>query len=153
MQFRKVRPRKRLRAGLDLTPLINIIFLLLLFLMVSSTFVVQTAIPIEVPQAAGTHKVEQHDLSITLQNGEGGPDNQGRIYVNNEEISSWAKLSERLSNELVQQPNLTVLIRPDANLTTGRLVKTLGIATSVGVKHYGIATEGQRPASEETHGS
>ena len=152
MQFRRNRAHRRIRAGIDLTPLINIIFLLLLFLMVSSTFVVQTSIQVEVPQAEGARKIEQHDLSITLQKGEGGPDNEGRVYVNNDEIASWADLTKRLSNEVAQNQDLTVLIRPDAKLDTGRLVKTLGIATSVGVQHYGIATEGQQASSEDSHG-
>jgi biopolymer transport protein ExbD len=113
--------------------------LLLLFFILTSTFMVHTSIQIEVPKTQGTPKLEQRDVSITLQQGEGGPDNRGRVYVNNDEIASWGDLSQRLSNEVARQPDLLVLIRPDSRIETGRLVKVLGIATGVGVQHYGIA--------------
>ena len=55
MKFRKNvaqgNERRRVRATLDLTPLIDVVFQLLVFFMLTSTFVVQTSLPIQMPQA------------------------------------------------------------------------------------------------------
>ncbi|GMV95374.1 MAG: hypothetical protein AMXMBFR82_51520 [Candidatus Hydrogenedentota bacterium] len=147
MKFRVATVDKRkVRANLDMTPLIDVVFQLLVFFMLSSTFVVQSSIQIETPVAEGSEALEQKDLSITLQYGEGGPDGNGRVYVDNDEISSWAELSRIIADEMAARPETMVLIRPDARIETGRLVQVLGIATSVGVERYGIAAE---PPPEE----
>jgi biopolymer transport protein ExbD len=147
MKFRVATVEKRrVRASLDLTPLIDVVFQLLVFFMLSSTFVVQSSIQIEVPVAEGSEALEQKDLSITLQYGDGGPDGNGRVYVDSDEISSWAELSGIIADEMAVRPDTMVLIRPDARIETGRLVQVLGIATSVGVERYGILAE---PPPEE----
>ena len=147
MKFRVATVEKRrVRASLDLTPLIDVVFQLLVFFMLSSTFVVQSSIQIEVPVAEGSDALETKDLSITLQYGDGGPDGNGRVYVDNDEIASWAELSRRIADEMAARPEAMVLIRPDSRIETGRLVQVLGIATSVGVERYGIAAE---PPPEE----
>ena len=140
MKFQRVGSGKhRVRASLDLTPLIDVIFNLIIFFMLSSTFVVQTSIPIETPEAPGTVKMENRELSVTLQYGEGGPDGKGRAYIETDEVSTWEDLSRRLAEEVAKKPDALVLIRPDERVDTGRLVYVLGIATSVGIQRYGIA--------------
>jgi len=142
MKFRPaVMETRKVRANLDLTPLIDVVFQLILFFMLSSTFVVQSSIQIETPIAEGSKTLEQKDLSITLQYGEGGPDGGGRVYVDSDEVTTWAGLSQRLAEEIAARPKAMVLIRPDARVDTGRLVQVLGIATSVGIQRYGIAAE------------
>ena len=74
--------RRKVRATVELTPLIDVVFQLLIFFMLSSTFVVQRSIQIEVPEAEGAVALEQKDLSITIAYGDGGPDNGGPVYVN-----------------------------------------------------------------------
>lgn len=147
MKFRPaVEEKRKVRASLDLTPLIDVVFNLIIFFMLSSTFVVQSSIQIETPVAEGSESLEQKDVSITLQFGDGGPDGEGRVYLDNAEILDWGDLSTRLSEVMTANPKAMVLIRPDARIETGRLVKVLGIATSVGVERYGIAAE---PPSDE----
>jgi biopolymer transport protein ExbD len=66
--------------------------------------------------------------------------------VDNDEMPSLAALSQRLAEELAVRPDMLVLIRPDARVETRRLVRVLGIASSVGVERYGIAAQ---PLEEE----
>jgi biopolymer transport protein ExbD len=146
MNFRTTEKRK-VRAAVDLTPLIDVVFLLLIFFMLSATFVIQSSIQIEVPQAKGAVALEQKDLSITLVSGTGGPDNRGRVYVNNVEIESIPELSRALAAAHADRPDVMVLIRADASVQTARLVEVLGIASSVGIERYGIAA--QLPAEVE----
>lgn len=121
--------------------MIDVVFQLLLFFMLSSTFVVQTSIQIEMPQAEGATRLEEKDLSVTLAYGTDGPDGKGKIFVNNDEIPTIEALTERLSQEVQAQPDIQLLVRTDSRTDTGRLVEVLGIATSVGIEKYGISAQ------------
>jgi len=146
MRFR-VGTKKRIKPSLDTTPLVNVVLLLLLFFMLSSTFVTQSSIQIEMPEAQGATQLEQKDLSVTLAYGEGGPGNRGRVYVDTVEVATMEELSRMLSEKVSENPGIMVLVRTDARTDTARLVEVLGIASSVGVKRYGIAA--QPPGAEE----
>lgn len=145
MKFKR-KKKAVVRANLDMTPLIDVVFQLILFFMLSSTFVVQSSINIRMAEAKGAATYEQKDLSITLQYGEGGPDNRGPVYVNNVEIQSMEELSRILAEAHAERPDIMVLIRPDRHIESARLIEVLGVANSVGIERYGIAA--QPPASE-----
>lgn len=145
MKFRHNRKRK-VNPNVDLTPLIDVVFQLLIFFMLSSTFIVQSSIQIEIPDAEGATQLEQKDLSVTLAYGSGGPDGKGKIYVENEEVSTIEELTRILSEEVAERPDLLLLIRTDTRTESGRLVEVLGIANSLGIKHNAIAA--QPPADD-----
>lgn len=147
MNFRGIeRSRRGVRAAVDLTPLIDVVFQLLIFFMLSATFVVQSSIQIEMPQAEGTTTLEQKDLSITLAYGEGGPDGGGRIYIDNDEMASWEALTQRLTEEAESRQVNLLLIRADGRVPMSRTVRVWGIATSVGIQRFGVAAQ---PLAEE----
>jgi len=56
MKFKR-NDKRKIRAAVEMTPLIDVVFQLLIFFMLSSTFVVQTSIPIETPLAEGAEKL------------------------------------------------------------------------------------------------
>lgn len=119
--------------------MIDCVFQLIIFFMLSSTFVVQSSINIEMPEAEGAASLEQKDLSVTLAYGEGGPDGKGPIFVDNVEVKTMAELGHVLQAAASEREDLGVLIRPDARIPTARLVEVLGIATSVGIQRFNIA--------------
>ena len=139
MQFRS--KRQRLNPELNLTPLIDVVLQLLLFFMLSSTFVVQASINVQMPEAKGAPSFEQKDLSVTLTYDETAPGGQGRVFVDNDEMLTMDQLSQRLGEEIAQRPDLRVLIRPDARVPAGRLVQVLGQVHSVGIRRYFIAAK------------
>lgn len=140
MKFRKEK-RIKVSPNLDMTPLIDVVFQLLIFFMLSSTFVVQSSIQIEMPRAEGATKLEQKDLSITLAYGSGGPEDKGKIYIENDEISTMDELARRLSEEATARPDVTLLVRSDTRTDTGRLLEVLGIASSVGIAKFNLASQ------------
>lgn len=140
MKFKR-NDKRKVRAVVEMTPLIDVVFQLLIFFMLSATFVVQTSIPIEVPEAQGAESFEQSELTLTLQYGTGGPDGEGRIFVNEIEIADWGELTRFMSDFAQRQPESLVLVRPDTNIPTGRTVMVLGILTSAGVQQYAIAAQ------------
>lgn len=138
MNFRRTRDRK-VRAAIDSTPLIDVVFQLLIFFMLTSSFVVHTSVPVELSEAKGTSELDNKEMSITLAYGTGGPEDGGEVYLNDVAITNWTQLTRSMAELREREPEAVVLIRPDARVPTERLVKVLGFANSVGIKHYGIA--------------
>jgi biopolymer transport protein ExbD len=149
MKFRESDSNKRkVKAAFDLTPLIDVMFQLSLFFMLSSTFVVQSSIQIEMPEAEGATTLEQKDLSITLAHGSGGPDDGGLIYMGDEKVATWEELGQRLLEESQRAPDAVpmLLIRSDGRVPMSRTVRVWGLATSVGFTKFGVAAQ---PLEEE----
>lgn len=150
MKFARNNDKHKVRANVEMTPIIDVVFQLLIFFMLTSTFVVQSSIPVEVSEASGASTHEPSNMEITLSNDPGGPEQEGRIVVNIQddvEISQWKELISVLTLFHEEQPEGVVLIRPDKNIPTGRLVKVLGYVHNAGITQYGIAAEA--PDSEE----
>lgn len=76
-----LRPRQRQNVTLDLTPLIDVVFLLLIFFMVSTTFDRQTELKVELPEATdqAVEKQEMEEVRIQI-------DRNGHFYVNEKEL-------------------------------------------------------------------
>ncbi|HOC68681.1 MAG TPA: biopolymer transporter ExbD [Candidatus Hydrogenedentes bacterium] len=138
MKFRRTSERK-IHATIDSTPLIDVVFQLLIFFMLTSSFVVHTSVPVELSEAEGASELDNKEMSITLVYGTGGPEDGGEVYINEVPITNWTQLTRSMAELRDTDPEALVLIRPDARVPTERLVKVLGFANSVGIKHYGIA--------------
>lgn len=144
MKFKK-ETAHRAQPTLDLTPMIDVVFQLLIFFMLSSTFVVQSSIQIEMPNAKGATNLEKKELSITLAYGTDGPEGKGKIYVDETSVDSLEELTQIISSRVADRPDLLVLIRADERSETGRLIEVLGILNSLGISKSSI---GAQPAEE-----
>lgn len=139
MRFRR-KDRLKVRASADMTPLIDVVFQLLIFFMLSATFVVQTSINIQMPEAEGTSKLEDKDITITVAFDESDPEGPGLLILGeDEEIASQEELRERLVDLIRERDNPFVLVRVDARVNFGYPVEIFGILNSLGVTNYGIA--------------
>lgn len=141
MRFRKPEQgRRRIRAEVDLTPLIDVVFLLLIFFMLTATFVVQSSIQVEVPEADTESVMDQKNISVTLVYGKDGPDGAGKIYLDNDEIRNFDDLGTRLSVAAEDNPTAMVVIRADARVDVQRLVSVLEVVSGLGLEdRIGIA--------------
>ena len=76
-----MRNPRRQKVTLDLTPLIDVVFLLLIFFMVSTTFDKQTQLKVDLPEASQqpAEEPEDNQIAITI-------DAKGRFYINDEEL-------------------------------------------------------------------
>jgi biopolymer transport protein ExbD len=145
MKFREKRERK-VRPNVDLTPLIDVVFQLLIFFMLSATFVVQSSIQVEMPTAEGAVELEHKDLSITLVYEEGAAPGEGPIYVDSVLVASYEELSGILAEKKVESPDVQVLVFIDERRRSGDLITVFGIAKSVGLANVGV---GANPPKDE----
>ena len=143
MKFR--RPRLQ-EVSVNLTPLIDVVFLLLIFFMVSTTFVKTARLQIELPEAAaatGVDGPEQIEILI---------DEAGRYRINSRQLanSDLAALKAAISQEARGDTDIPLLITADALTRHQAVVRAMDAAGQLGFVHLGIATIQPRSAGEET---
>ena len=134
MQFRKKTViHEKLMVSLNMTPLIDCVLQLLIFFMLTSNFVLQTGIHVDLPKAKAPRLQDEQNIIITITR-------TNEILLNDEKMSI-EQLPNSLLEKVTNAENKTVLVKPDTHVETGKLVEVMGIAKSVGVESLGIVTE------------
>lgn len=119
---------------LMIIPMIDIIFFLLVFFMMSMlTMVVQKSVPIQLPQAATSKVNLDKVLPITVTA-------DGAIYLEQERILE-GQLKARLEAEKSKNPELAIIVRGDAGVNYGRVVSVIDTAKKSGIQKVSIAAE------------
>ncbi len=131
MQF-LIRQKKN-RAGLNVTPLIDVVFNLVIFFAVSSTFLEQPGIKLALPEAQKTdlQKIEKAVVFITADQ---------QLLLRDKEIS-FENLGPVLKDEMEQSLDKTLIINADKQVAHGFVVKVMDLARQNGVLKLVIATE------------
>jgi biopolymer transport protein ExbD len=127
--------RREEELGIDLTPFIDVTFLLLIFFVVSAQFSHQ-AMRIDPPQAENTTSARQERLAIVI-------DDAGRIYLGQSEIA-LADLAQRLRDEMLRTKQRTVVIRGDKASQHGVFVAVLDRCKQAKVESILVGAAKQR---------
>lgn len=136
--------RRREDSGVDLTPLIDVVFLLLIFFMVSTTFIRETQLKIDLPEASGElQEIEEDIVEITVDR-LGDYAVNDRLLVNNELATLLRALDEVLAT---RKPDVRVIITADANAAHQSVVRAMDAAGKVGLSRISITTK--QPEQEE----
>ena len=128
---RKRRPRYEIRA--PLTALIDIVFLLLIYFLLTTNFMIDEGIKIKLPQAKASKPQTEETITIYV-------DKEGRSYLNNREIST-GKLFERLKKMIGDRKDKLVVIRADRTVILNKAVKVMDVAKAAGAGRLCLATE------------
>ncbi len=126
------RSGKRGLLVLDITPLVDVIFQLLIFFMLTATFVKNPNFEINLPQASTklTTNVKK-DITVVVTA-------DGSIQFESEEVDH-DELEDLLTEQYENNPNAIVLIRADTESKHGKVVKIMDLAKKVGFTRLGIA--------------
>ena len=134
MKFEKRRGgRHQISASLSLTPLIDVVLLLLIFFMLSSSFILQPGIKVELPTAKAAESQEERDLTITITRA-------NEIHVD-DRLTPIDELPTVLTNISKERKIRMVLVKTDRHVQMAEFVHVLGICSSVGLERFGIATK------------
>lgn len=119
---------------IDLTPMVDVVFLLLIFFMISTTFVESPGISIKLPEASSQPvEREPQELKIYLTRG-------GDVYYLDQKISI-AEYKELLAEHRSNAANTTVLLMADQESRHGKVVTLMDLARDAGYVKLAIATE------------
>ena len=120
----------------NLTPLIDVVFLLLIFFMVSTTFEHQSRIKIDLPEATAVPtKPEDESLEIII-------DVQGRYYIGGEQVVNTTPktLKSAISKAVGEREGPAVTIRADANTPHQAVITALDVTSQLGLTRISLAT-------------
>jgi biopolymer transport protein ExbD len=133
MTFRSRRKRLDGAGGIDLTPMVDVAFQLIIFFMVSTTFItLQSGLPVDLPQAT-TSAVTSSDIpSVTI-----NKDNQ--VFLGNTPIAV-ENLEAQLKATLQQTGFNVVVLRADREVRHGLSVQVMDIIRKAGAQRIAIAT-------------
>jgi len=114
--------------GIVLAPMIDIVFLLLIFFMVSTTFVMQPGLQLNLPRASSETEIDPDRWVVTISA-------EGELYLN-EDGTSLARLAEAFR----QEPR-PLILRADRAVPHGLIVSILDRARSAGIEAVDISTQ------------
>ncbi|MFH1594331.1 MAG: biopolymer transporter ExbD [Candidatus Omnitrophota bacterium] len=122
------------KGNLDITPLIDVIFLLLIFFMLTSSFIFQPGIKINLPKALTSEVIQRENLIIIIRDDDSLFVNERQIDI--EELSSRLKIAARESKP--------ILIKADRKASLGKVVEIWDLCRLQGVQKINIATSQKR---------
>lgn len=118
----------------NLTPLIDIVLLLLVFFMLTAHFVRDEAINIDLPEAASAEKYDEDEVVRVV------VDKEGAVVLNGEAVD-MASLEQKIAAALESRRNKAVQIRGDSGSNLGLTVSILDAARKAGASGADIVTE------------
>lgn len=124
-----LRPRRRRSASVDITPLIDVVFLLLIFFMVSTTFERESMIEIELPTAGG-ESFEAPDLTLEIT-----INSDGIFFVNQREVinTQTDTLKRAIVKAIGDAKDLPVIINADAKTPHQAVMTAMEAANQLGL--------------------
>ncbi|MBN2097707.1 MAG: biopolymer transporter ExbD [Candidatus Omnitrophica bacterium] len=119
------------KGRLDIAPLIDVVFLLLIFFMLTSSYILQPGIRINLPKALTSEVIQKRNLVVTVSAEE-------LIYLNNRPIA-LKDLKNRLQE--AARENKALLIKADRRASLGKVVEIWDLSREAGLTQINIATE------------
>lgn len=116
--------RQKRRPAINITPLIDVMFLLLIFFMVSSTFKEQLGIDITLPQAGASESQEASVHEIVV-------DKDGVYYFHDKAVG-LETLRTEVAAVVAEEPDATLVLRADAGADFGSVVRAIDTVKAVG---------------------
>ncbi len=139
-----LRPRRRQSVDINMAPLIDVVFLLLIFFMVSTTFKDEARLRVQLPEAQGESKPEEAPemLRIVI-------DRAGHFYLNDQALvdekpltlvrALTGALQERKPRVLSEAETPSVLIQADANTPHQAVMTAMDAASQAGLVRIAFA--------------
>jgi len=131
----RLRKKENPIQDIDVSPLIDMVFILLIFFMVSTTFVKDMKLDIDRPQASTQSAASTKSIRVYI-------DNTGDVYLNSQPVRIWV-LQSLLKDELRNSTEKSVLVITDTQVTAGKLVEVVDQCKLAGAKDVGVATEAE----------
>lgn len=118
---------------INITPLIDVVFILLIFFAVTTSFVTPTSIKMDLPKAKGEAVEDKKNIRVAV-------DSTGALFIDGESIKD-DELESRLKTLKDIHPEATVIIEADERAMHGKVVFVIDKAKSADYTKFAIATK------------
>jgi len=120
-------------ATVDISPLIDMVFILLIFFMVTTTFVKDMKLDLERPNASSSSAASTKSIRVFI-------DQYGDLYVDNQPVRIYS-LQSKLRDMLRTSTEKSVLVVTDENVTAKLVLEVVDQTRLAGATDVGVATE------------
>ena len=132
----KLTVKKKAITSTALISMTDVVFLLLIFLLITSNFVSTTGIQIDVPTSQNAHTEMQQNLTLSITDKE-------EIYLNGMSVER-ENLVAMLRVEVEKNPDIVVMIQAHQNIALQKVIDLIDAAKSAGTSRFFIAAQTQR---------
>lgn len=129
----RLRQKRDQDSNVDISPLIDMVFILLIFFMVSSTFVKDMKLDLERPGASSGSRASSKVIRVYI-------DNQAQTYVDNQPVKVWA-IQSKLRDLLRASTEKSVLVISDQTIPVEKLIEVIDQCRLSGAKDVVVATK------------
>ncbi|MBP0048752.1 biopolymer transporter ExbD [Marinobacterium sp. AK62] len=119
-------------ADIDMTPMLDIVFIMLIFFIVSTSFIREAGVEIERPVSATSEVKESQGVMLAITA-------EDEIWLDRQPVD-LRMIRPTLERLKVEQPDLGVMIQADTNARTGLLVKVMDQVKLSGIEQVAVAT-------------
>jgi biopolymer transport protein ExbD len=128
-----IRKRDRKSSVIDISPMMDMVFILLIFFIVTSTFTRETGVDVSKPKASSAKELAKESILIAITR-------QGTIHINESQVI-LNSLQIILKQMLIEIPDRPVIIVSDREAPTGRIVDVLDECNLAKVKKVSLSAQ------------
>ncbi len=131
--MRRRRARARKKSEVNLTPMLDVVFIMLIFFIVTASFVKEAGIDINRPSAATAERKERGNILVAITNND-------QIWIDRRQVDERS-LRANIERLHAENPQGSVVIQADQNSKNGLLVQVMDAARLAGVNSVALAAE------------
>lgn len=129
----QISDKVRKKVQINITSLIDVLFILLIFFMVTSTFLEQPGIKLELPKAESAQVEQIENLIIYV-------DQQRQVFLNDKPVAI-DRLEKQLQETIAENEEPTLVLRADKAVPHGLVVTIMDLAKKTGVKRLVVGAD------------
>ena len=122
-------------TGINVTPLVDVMLVLLIIFMVTATYIANRGIAVNLPKAATGEDVPAKNLAFVL-------DKESKLYLNGEAIS-FDLVPGKIAESKARGENLQALISADKETPHGNVVKLIDVIRKNGINDFAIDVDSE----------
>lgn len=120
-------------TAIDMTPMLDVVFIMLIFFIVTASFVKEAGIDVNRPEAATAVQKDRANILVAISD-------SGEIWINKRQVDARA-VQANIERLYAENPQGSVVIQADKKATTETLIKVMDAARAAGVFDVSIATQ------------
>jgi biopolymer transport protein ExbD len=120
-------------VGINVTPMVDIMLVLLVIMMVSANFIVSQTMNVDLPKASNGDRATPSIAVVTI-------DAQSQYGWNDKPVAE-SELAAKLAGAKADNPDVNVIVSGDKKAEHGAVVHVLDLAKAAGITHFAIAVE------------
>ncbi|MCY7295950.1 ExbD/TolR family protein [Alteromonas sp. a30] len=121
-------------ASIDMTPMLDIVFIMLIFFIVTTSFVKEAGIEVNKPDASNATKQKSANIFIAI-------NEDGDVWMDKREVDV-ERVRANIERMLAEQPTEVVIIQADVKAEHGKVVEVMDQVKAAGIARISVAAKG-----------